>query len=439
MTRLDTRAIENIATAPATSADRRWAGATALALLALFVVSVPFSPWRALEVPAFVPSVVGAGIVALVLTAVLLYVQYRIERDLKLALLALAYGYAALTQTLYVLTFPGIFSRTGLFGAGPQTASLMYVASQVGFGAFVIAVGIAGRRNWRLRRDGVRVLAVATLLATCAFAAVVTAGYGWLAGPLTGNAYASGWFRYVVPFTAGEMLIGLAIVADGLKTVTEVWLAVVLLARAVAIITGGELSSGRYSFGWYAARLEEFVAAIVVLAVFLVKINDLMLRLAARSRSTAEALEVGEARYASLANVVPQLIFTTNANGDAEYVNDRWAVYTGFDLNASRDGGWRNAVHPDQEPAIRDRWGHSLRTGEPLAAEFRLREGRTGRYRWFLVNAAPARGREGEVVAWIATCTDVDAQKRLEEREAFLSRPANASAPRSTSPQRLPQ
>src|SRR6202011_4427820 len=177
------------------------------------------------------------------------------------------------------------------------------------------------------------------------------------------------------------------------------WLGVVLLARFVAIVTGGELSSGRYSFGWYAARVEELVAAVVVLAVFLVKFNDLMLRLAARSRTTAEALAVGEARYASLANVVPQLIWTTNANGDIEYVNDRWVAYTGHDLNSSRDGGWRAAIHPDQEVVILDRWRHSVRTGEPFAAEYRLREGSSGRYRWFLVNAVPARANRGEILA----------------------------------------
>ena len=422
MTRFDARAIENIATAPATAADRRWAGVTALALVGLFLASIPFSPRHELEVPAFVPSVVGAGVIALVLTALLLYVQYRIERDLKLALLALAYGYAAITQTLYILTFPGIFSGSGLLGAGQQTASLIYVASQIGFGAFVIATGLAARRNWRLPRDGVRVLAIATVIATGAFTVTVTAGYGLIEAPASNFLYSPDWLRFAVPLMAGEMLVGLTIVAARLRTVTEVWLAVVMLARAVAIVTGGELASGRYSFGWYAARVEEFLGAVIVLAVFLVKINELMLRLAARSRTTAVALEVGEARYASLANVVPQLIFTTNANGDTEYVNDRWVAYTGYDLNASRDGGWRYAVHPDQEPAIRDRWRHSLRAGEPLAAEFRLREGSSGRYRWFLLNAVPARGREGETVAWIATCTDVDAQKRLEEREAFLAR-----------------
>lgn len=422
MRSLDTRAIENIATAPASPGDRRWAAVSGIALLALFVLSIPFSPLRVAEVPAYVPTVVGASIVALVVTTVLLYVQYRIERDLKLALLAIAYAYAAVTTTLYLLTFPGVFSADGLLSAHAQTASWCYIASQVGFAAFLIGEGLAGRRGWRLSRNAVRTLALGTLGAVIVFALIVTLGGSHLPEATHGNALTVPWTRIVVPITAASMLLALVVVGDGLRTVTEVWLGVVLLARFVAIITGGELSSGRYSFGWYAGRVEELIGAVVVLAVFLVKINDLMLRLAARSRSTAEALAVGEARYASLANVVPQLIWTTNAAGDIEYVNDRWVAYTGYDLNGARDGGWRAAIHPEQEIVILDRWRHSVRSGEPFAAEYRLREGATGRYRWYLVNAVPARGQHGELVAWIGTCTDVDTQKRLEEREAFLSR-----------------
>jgi len=418
----ETRAIENIATAPATDGDRRWATASAVAIVALFFVSIPFSRHRIGAVPAFVPTVVGAGVVALMLTTVLLYVQYRIERDLKLALLAIAYAFAALTQTLYVLTFPGVFSDTGLLGAGLQTASWFYVASQVGFGLLLIAVGIAARRGWRVSRDGVRMIGLATLLATIAFAFLVTLGRDIVPAGNDGTAFTPFWTHVVAPIVAAEMLLAVVVVANGLQTVTQVWLGIVLLARFVAIVTGAELSSGRYSFGWYAARVEELVAAVVVLAIFLAKINDLMLRLAARSRSTAEALEVGEARYASLANVVPQLIWTTNASGDFEYVNDRWVAYTGFDLNASRESGLRTALDPDQEAGVRERWRQSLRTGEPFAAEYRLRERATARYRWFLANAVPVRGRREEVVAWIGTCTDIDAQKRLEERDAFLAR-----------------
>ncbi|MDB5027829.1 MAG: putative sensor protein [Candidatus Eremiobacteraeota bacterium] len=422
MRALDTRAIENIATAPAAPSDRRWAAASGVVLLIMFALSIPFSRMRVGEVPAFVPTVIGASIATLVVTTILLYVQYRIERDLKLALLAIAYAYAALTTTLYLLTIPNVFAVNGLLGASPQIASWWYAISQAGFGLLLIAEGLAARFAWRLSRNGVRRLALATIGVAMLVALLIALRPDVLPEAIHDGEYTPLWQHVVVPAVIAVLLAALAIVTQGLRTVTEVWLGVVLLARIIAMVSVTEFSSGRYSFGWYAGRVEELAGTVVVLAVFLVKINDLMLRLAARSRSTAEALAVGEARYASLANVVPQLIWTTNPEGEIEYVNDRWVAYTGFDLNATRDGGWRTAIHPEQEIMVLDRWRNSVRGGEPFAAEYRIREGATGRYRWYLVNAVPARGKRGELLAWIGTCTDVDAQKRLEEREAFLSR-----------------
>ncbi len=421
MKAFDARAIENIATAPAEPGDRRWALATIVVLSGVFALSIPFARVPLGTVPGFVPTVEGAGVVALVVTAVLLYVQYRIERDLKLALLAIAYGTSAVIMVLYLLSFPGVFAPVGAVG-GEEAAAYFYIASKLTFGGFLLAEGLAARHGWRASRDIVRRIGAATVGAVLVFSAIVIVFAPHLPAAVTSAGVTRAWTNAVVAVTAVVLLVALAVVANGWHSVTGVWLTVVLFARALGIVSGAELSSGRYSFGWYAGRIEELVAAVIVLAVFLVKINDLMLRLAARSRSTAEALAVGEARYASLANVVPQLIWTTNANGDVEYVNDRWVAFTGYDLNATRDGGWRSAIHPEQEIAVLDRWRESVRTGEPLAVEYRLRDGASGRYRWFLVNAVPARGKRGEVLAWIATCTDVDAQKRLEEREAFLSR-----------------
>jgi PAS domain S-box-containing protein len=422
MTSLDTRAIENIATAPASLADRRAATVTTLGLLALFLLALPFGRTRLGEVTAFLPTVVGASIVALVLTAVLLYVQYRIERDPKLALIAIAYAYAAAAQTMYMLTFPRLFSPSGLFGANLQTAAWWYGASHLGFAVFAIAQALAWRTS-RPSKNAVRKVAIGTLGALVVLAFAFTAGSpGW--GSLIGSdgTFTRLWSGILVPLLTLTMLAAAGMAAGRFKTVLQIWLPVVLVASTIDLVTSSTLGGGRFTLGWYVSRLDTLIASVVILAVFLVKINDLLLRLAARSRSTAEALAVGEARYASLANVVPQLIWTTNVKGDVEYVNDRWVAYTGYDLNATRDGGWRIAVHPDHEAQIRDRWAHSLRSGEPFAAEFRLREGTTGRYRWFLVNAVPARGRHDEMLAWIGTCTDVDTQKRLEEREAFLSR-----------------
>jgi PAS domain S-box-containing protein len=421
MRMMEVRAVENFAAAPATPADRRSALLSVLGLLALFVLSIPFARVRLDVVPAFLPAVVGAGIVALTLTTLLLYLQYRIERDLRLALLYIAYAYAAVTQLLYILTFPGLFSRTGMLGAGPQTSGAFFLASQLGFCMIIVAQGLAARFDWKLTRDRVRLLVTALVLFTLAQAVLFTLGHDLLPELVAGNRISALDSRMVRPLIIAGYALAIIVVGDRWRTVTQTWLSVVLLARMIDLFTTGELSGIRFSVGWYTARLEGLLASIVILAVFLVKYNGLMLRLAARNRSTAEALEIGEARYASLANVVPQLIFTTSAQGELEYVNDRWTAYTGQSLEETREHGWRGVFHPDHDLMLRDRWLHALRTGEPFSVECRIRE-MSGRFRWFLVNVAPVRGRGDETMAWIGTCTDIDTQKRLEEREAFLAR-----------------
>ena len=121
-----------------------------------------------------------------------------------------------------------------------------------------------------------RVIALATLAAVIVIALIVTLGHAALPEAMHGSSYTGTWARVVLPCTVGLMLVALVVVADRLRTVTEIWLSVVVVAHTVAIVSGGELSSGRYSFGWYAGRVEALIAAVVVLAIFLVKINDRM-------------------------------------------------------------------------------------------------------------------------------------------------------------------
>ncbi len=419
---MDVRAVENIAAAPASATDRRAALVSVIALAGFFAATLPVARIALPQAPAFLPAVIGASIVALVVTALLLYLQYRIERDLKLALLFLAYAFSAVTELLYLLTFPHLFGPGWLLGAGPQTASWFFVISQAGFALFAIAQGSIARSGRPVSHRVTRTVAAATGAALVGLSVLLTLGHRLLPqliGP--DDRFFATYTRVVSPGLALLMVVALAAAGRRWRTVTEVWLTAVLLARGIDVFTAGTLGSGRYTVGWYAGRLEGLVAAVVVLAVFVVKYNGLMTRLAARTRTTAEALEIGEARYASLANVVPQLIFTTRVDGEVEYVNDRWTAYTGLDLEATRAAGWRGPLHPDHELAARERWLHALRSGEPFAAEYRIRQA-GGRYRWFLLNVVPVRARQDKAMAWIGTGTDVDAQKRLEERDAFLAR-----------------
>jgi len=56
-----------------------------------------------------------------------------------------------------------------------------------------------------------------------------------------------------------------------------------------------------------------------------------------------------------------------------------------------------------------------VRTGAPFRIEYRFRDRRDGRWRWFMGQALPVHDSHGRIVKWFGTCTDIDEQKRVED------------------------
>ncbi len=132
-------------------------------------------------------------------------------------------------------------------------------------------------------------------------------------------------------------------------------------------------------------------------------------------RQQAEAaLRDSEQRFAALAELVPQLVWVTAADGPVEYFNRRWYDYTGTTPEQTLGSGWIQVVHPDDREATWDRWQRALRSGEPPEMEYRLR-GADGRYQWFLARGVPSRDAAGRIVQWFGTCTNIEGQKGAEE------------------------
>ncbi|BBD96597.1 PAS domain S-box protein [Sphingobium amiense] len=136
-----------------------------------------------------------------------------------------------------------------------------------------------------------------------------------------------------------------------------------------------------------------------------------------RQQMDAAAVADSDRMFRTLADTMPQMVWSTLPDGFHDYYNARWYEYTGVPVGSTDGEGWNGMFHPDDQDRAWGRWRHSLETGEPYEIEYRLRH-HSGQYRWTLGRALPIRDSDGAIVRWIGTCTEIHEQKlMMEERE----------------------
>ena len=127
----------------------------------------------------------------------------------------------------------------------------------------------------------------------------------------------------------------------------------------------------------------------------------------------AEDLQESETQLRTLADAIPQIVFTTKPDGKIIFFNARWFEYTGLTLEQSQDNAWQLLIHPEDLPAYMNEWRNALQTGDSCEMEFRFRSalGTTGSgYRRYLARAVALRKADGQVLKWFATWTEIEGQ-----------------------------
>src|SRR3989442_2737124 len=151
-----------LSTLPAGRGERRLALTVVLVSAAIFLSAVPFAKMPLAQLWAFIPIYESALVINDLITAVLLFGPFSFLRSPAPCLLSNGYLFTALMTVSHALTFPGLFSPTGLLGAGPQSTAWLYILWHGSFPLLVIAHALlkdAGPETDRPRgRAGVAVL-----------------------------------------------------------------------------------------------------------------------------------------------------------------------------------------------------------------------------------------------------------------------------------------
>ncbi len=231
--------------------------------------------------PAFIPIYQSALVVCDLITAVLLFGQFSFLRSRALFVIASGYLFTAFMTVLHTMTFPGLFSPTGLLGAGPQSTAWLYTFWHAGFPLFVIAyaflkdegpdaIGTGGLLHGH---PGAAILSggAAVIAIVCGLTLLATAGHELLPAIIQGNRTT---FQGHSILSGGWVLSLFALAAlwwRRPRTVLDLWLIVVMCSWLFEIALSAILNGGRYDLGFYVGRVYGLLSAAFLLIVLLIE------------------------------------------------------------------------------------------------------------------------------------------------------------------------
>ncbi len=183
------------------------------------------------------------------------------------------------------------------------------------------------------------------------------------------------------------------------------WIVEEIRSRAEGTSWSGEYEDYRKdgSRVWIEARVNRFNDADGKPAGILGLAYDITDRVRAE-----EGLRASEERFRFLAESIPHMVWAASPEGHGIYHNARSLEYLDLPPGQVNGQGWAEAIHPDDRESALDAWNFALAHEAEYRVDCRVRNGKTGEYRWFHCHAMPQRrpaagSFSGSVLARIST------------------------------------
>ncbi len=160
--------------------------------------------------------------------------------------------------------------------------------------------------------------------------------------------------------------------------------------------------------------LTEMVSSIGALIGQFMEHKSAEQRLWTERKRQEQALQASEQRWRTMAEALPNLVWTDLPDGQCDWLSSQWRQYTGIPEHELLGMGWlEKVVHPDDREPTLACWTAACADQANYDVEYRIRR-HDGEYHWFKTRGVPLRDSRGQIVYWFGTCTDIQDVKQLE-------------------------
>ncbi len=163
----------------------------------------------------------------------------------------------------------------------------------------------------------------------------------------------------------------------------------------------------RTIWGQYKAYILIFMAIVALQALV---IGSLLVHRSRLRRAESELRE-SEARFRTMADSAPVMIWTSDQDRRLIFANKTWHDFTGQEPHDVPDDHWTSLLHHDDLPRFADVYSPNSHAG--FSIECRLRRA-DGEFRWTFMTAVPRLTTDGRFLGFIGSCVDVSDGKKSE-------------------------
>lgn len=132
-------------------------------------------------------------------------------------------------------------------------------------------------------------------------------------------------------------------------------------------------------------------------------------------KKAEKALSDSKNMFHALADNISQLAWMTDESGEIFWYNQRWFDYTGTSLEDMEISGWKNVFHPEHSDRVLKIFNDAVKNGREWEDTFPIKN-KNGEYRWFLSRAVPIWDKNGNILHWFGTNTDITELREAEEK-----------------------